>query len=323
MSSVFQDLPALVALIVDDDPSMRKLCRHVLEREGYHVAEARSGAEAISTCRAVQPDLIIIDVVLPGMDGLAVTQRLRSDPALETVPILMMSGLSEAEAVTSALERGADAFLNKPFTAAELMTRVRSISRLRRALKVLQRSNDHLGCQAHVLTMLHDFCTSLGQCCDEKVVLERTLNVAAAVMGCRRGAVLMVGPSNREPEVAASVGPGDFRAVIDSFKTGEGLFGAVISGGETIVVSAEQAAEKCSLEERSALANGSLIGVPMVSRGRVVGVLLLGDRIGGGPMTCEDSRYLELVVAYAAAAIGSPMDHQTWDETASCTAASR
>lgn len=108
-------------LVVDDEPSLREAVRYNLLREGYIVDEAADGAEALSRARSTPPDLVILDVMLPGLDGLNVCRTLRQESG---VPILLLSARGDELDRVLGLELGADDYLTKPFAMRELLARV-------------------------------------------------------------------------------------------------------------------------------------------------------------------------------------------------------
>ena len=115
-------------LVVDDDPTVREVVLSYLRAEGYDVSEAADGETALSMVGHARPDLVVLDVMLPGLDGLQVIQRIRADGNL---PVLMLTALGTEEDRVVGLELGADDYLTKPFSPRELVLRVGSV--LRRA----------------------------------------------------------------------------------------------------------------------------------------------------------------------------------------------
>lgn len=113
-------------LLVDDEPSLIEAVSYMLRREGYTVTVATSGPAALEAARAVDPELVVLDVMLPGMDGLQVCRELRAE---STVPILLLSAKGEEIDRVIGLEIGADDYLSKPFAMRELMARVRAMLR--------------------------------------------------------------------------------------------------------------------------------------------------------------------------------------------------
>ncbi len=114
-------------LIVDDDPRITDLLRRVLAYEGYSIASAASGSEALNRSLERPPDLVVLDIMLPGLDGLEVAQRLRA--AGDNVPILMLTARDTVADRVKGLETGADDYLVKPFAPEELVARVKALLR--------------------------------------------------------------------------------------------------------------------------------------------------------------------------------------------------
>lgn len=118
-------------LIVDDEPQVRKLLETLLQHEGYQTLSASSGEEALQLVAQQPPDLILLDVMMPGMDGYEVASQLKGDESTAGIPIIMLSALSEQSARVSGLEAGAEEFISKPVERVELWLRVRNLLRLK------------------------------------------------------------------------------------------------------------------------------------------------------------------------------------------------
>ena len=103
-------------LVVDDDPAIRQLLTDVLEMDGYEVSVAVDGLAAVRQVQAVQPDFVILDVMMPGLDGFGVLDAVRAQPG-EPVPVLMLTAAAESNANARAWAGGVDYYLAKPFTA--------------------------------------------------------------------------------------------------------------------------------------------------------------------------------------------------------------
>jgi signal transduction histidine kinase len=119
-------------LIVDDEPSARETLIAMLEGQGYKLEEAVNGSEALEMAERLRPDLILLDVMMPGMDGFEVCRRIRSAPQLAEVPILILTALDDRTSLMTGIEAGADDYLSKPINRQELVARVRTITRLNR-----------------------------------------------------------------------------------------------------------------------------------------------------------------------------------------------
>lgn len=126
-------------LIVDDNPQNVELLEAYLSGLRCRVSSASDGLEAISAVQQSPPDLILLDVMMPRLSGFEVCQRLKSDPATREIPVLMVTALNEVGDVERGAEAGTDDFLSKPFNKIELLTRVRTLLRLRLLKRELDR----------------------------------------------------------------------------------------------------------------------------------------------------------------------------------------
>ena len=121
-------------LIVEDEPDIRELLVFHLEREGYQITKARSGVEAVRLAHTAPPDLVLLDLMLPEMDGLEVCRRLRRDPVTQAIPIVMLTARGDEVDRVLGLELGADDYVVKPFSPRELVARIRAVLRRARPL---------------------------------------------------------------------------------------------------------------------------------------------------------------------------------------------
>src|ERR1043165_8109658 len=131
-------------LVVDDEPDALELIQYNLKAAGYDVVTAADGEEALKKARAAQPALVILDVMLPEVDGLEVCKTLRREPATATVPIIMLTAKAAENDRVLGLELGADDYVTKPFSPRELVLRVKAMLRRRTPSEPEPESNSAL-----------------------------------------------------------------------------------------------------------------------------------------------------------------------------------
>jgi CheY-like chemotaxis protein len=124
--------PARKVLLVDDEDSLRKVVKDLLERDGYDVAEARDGVQALDQVDRVGPDIIVLDLNMPGLDGYGVLSHLRSRPATADIPVIVLTAKGDEDNEVRVFELGADDFLTKPFRARALSARLEAVLGRRR-----------------------------------------------------------------------------------------------------------------------------------------------------------------------------------------------
>src|SRR5437762_12485677 len=143
-------------LVVDDEPDIRRLIVMHLERDGFRCRTAGTGPDALRDAKAAAPDLVILDLMLPAIDGLEVCRRLRADGATAGVPIIMLTAKSDEVDRVVGLEIGADDYVSKPFSPKELVARVRAVLRRARpepAPRVLSQGAVTLDPARHLVTL--------------------------------------------------------------------------------------------------------------------------------------------------------------------------
>ncbi len=122
-------------LVADDDATLQKLLFHSLQMEGYDVIAANDGEEALVMVEREQPDLVILDVMMPKLNGFDVCRALRSKPETATLPVIMLSGLSDVEEKVTGLHSGADEYVTKPIDFRELSAHVSVLLRRNELLR--------------------------------------------------------------------------------------------------------------------------------------------------------------------------------------------
>ncbi|MCG6899809.1 MAG: response regulator [Gammaproteobacteria bacterium] len=133
-------MPAAKITIIEDEEDIRQLVRYNLEKEGYLVSSHESGEVGLSSIKSDPPDLVLLDLMLPGIDGMEVCRRLKKDAATRDIPVIILSAKGEEADIVAGLEQGADDYLSKPFSPKILLARIHTI--LRRVTQPLPGEND-------------------------------------------------------------------------------------------------------------------------------------------------------------------------------------
>ncbi|MDZ8223842.1 MULTISPECIES: hybrid sensor histidine kinase/response regulator [unclassified Nostoc] len=162
-------------LAVDDTPDNLILVQAILESEGYEIHLVSDGIKALQQVEQSPPDLILLDVMMPGIDGYEVTRRIRNNPAISYIPILLITAFHESS-VVEGLDAGADDFIRKPFDTDELLARVRSLLRLKHSLDEQQKMARQR--EDFVSRLTHDLRTPL-------VAADRMLNLFEMETFCK------------------------------------------------------------------------------------------------------------------------------------------
>jgi len=206
------DAPATI-LIVDDEPANRRLLEALLRPEGYQTLAAANGEAALAMAVARAPDLILLDVMMPGIDGYEVARRLKADPATSPIPIIMVTAQADRQAHLSGLNAGADEFLTKPVERAELWLRVRNLLRLKSFGDFLIDHNAILERQVRARSAdLLRFRMAMDATADAIMLVERLsmrfieVNATACEMlGYARAELLQLGPANISSSTSAEL----------------------------------------------------------------------------------------------------------------------
>ena len=196
------NLRAPTILIVDDEAQNRRLLAVLLSPEGYETSSAASGEEALAAISEQAPDLILLDIMMPGMDGYQVASILKANPATSNIPIIIVSAHMERSARLAGLDAGAEDFLTKPIDRAELWLRVRNLLRLK-AFGDLQDRSENLEQQIQARTVdLQRFRTAMDATADAILLVSRgsmsfiEVNATACrLLGYTRAEMLTMGPA--------------------------------------------------------------------------------------------------------------------------------
>jgi PAS domain S-box-containing protein len=178
-------------LIAEDDPSIMHLLSAQLEMEGYEIVQAIDGAAAWQALQQEElPDLVLLDILMPNMSGYEVCRRIRATPRLAALPVLILTALQDSASRLKGLEAGANDFLGKPWSKAELQTRIRTLIRLKEVQDSLQKQHERL---EHLYDISRELSTNL----DLNQMLSSLLIRAARAVGAQGGSIVLL--SRRKP----------------------------------------------------------------------------------------------------------------------------
>ncbi len=186
-------------LVVDDEELNVKFLNTFLTRKGYAVVSAETGLRALKKIQETNPDVVLLDAMMPEMDGFEVCRRLRSDPATRMLPVIMVTALHSVEDEVRALEAGADDFLSKPINNLELVARLRSLIRIKDLHDLLQGSKEVVESKNRELMELHGLRDTLTQ-----MIVHDLKNPLTGIMGCTE--LLLMMPENLTDKQKSIIG---------------------------------------------------------------------------------------------------------------------
>ncbi len=172
-------------LLVDDQQDNLDLMSLMLRSQGYEVLQATHGTAALQLVRAAPPDIILLDVVMPGLSGLDVTAEICSDPALPFIPIIMITAQRDLDHKVDGLDAGADDFLSKPVQLRELLAKVRALLRLKQA-------QDALIAERNKTNFLYQIQQQLTSTLDIHEVVSQTVRLMVGAVGATQGSIIVL-----------------------------------------------------------------------------------------------------------------------------------
>jgi PAS domain S-box-containing protein len=257
-------------LIVDDSATSRTWARVVLERAGYSVREAEDGGEALVMIEAQPPDLILLDVILPGLDGYVVTRRLRQDPRYQAIPIILVTTLGDVNSRVRGLEAGANDFLTKPPDQSELLARVKTMLRLKQ-------SRQELEAEKAKSELLYRISREISAELDLDTLLSRVLLLTIEAFDALSSSIVLLDEGGKPIRKIAqhrdgtvTISGGVWEEIIE-----KGLAGWVIRNQQATVIPDTRQDARWAVADESHARMLSALAVPLLSAGHVSGALVL------------------------------------------------
>jgi response regulator RpfG family c-di-GMP phosphodiesterase len=303
-------------LLVDDCPANRRLCQKLLEREGFVTAEAVDGKEAVEMAPTLQPHAIIMDIMMPVMDGLEATRLIRQMPDTANIPIIIVSAKTDNEALDAGLAAGADEYIFKPIRAREFLLRVRSMVRLRQTQTEIEQANDSLKRQTQLLKQLNDFSERvLGEKDSDRVFTE-IVRTASEMMQSERVSLLIPDRQGDMLQFAHAVGIHDQQWQATRVPMGASVAGSVFLNQEERIVDQPASQDNPKPPYESVYyASMPLICTPLGANGGCLGVLNVTDKHDRSQYDVEDLEALRQFSRIAAMALNNVLTRQQLDET--------
>jgi len=314
-SRLESDSKVFKILIVDDDPAIRQLCHNLFETKGHEVFEACDGVEGVDCAKESMPDLILMDVEMPRLDGLSCLRQLKEDPVTAHISVIMVSARSEGSDIEAALDAGADDYITKPFKPMELIYRVQSVMRLHLSKTELLKANSVRGAQARSLLILLELSRRLSTCTDLDTALDQVITSASELTLSRRISIMLPDESGEYLVVAKSIGLDPQVASRVRVAIGGDTAGQVFLSKEPMVVNSPNQ----TTDSNAAYDSEFFVSAPLISRtlrttDRVVGVLNITDRYDCGNFEAIDVESIDLICHIAAAAVDGINSRKARDE---------
>jgi len=302
-----------VVLIVEDESELRFVLGAHLRAAGFDVLDAGTAKDGLNLASRRRPDLIIMDLGLPGMDGIEATRALRNDPNTKDTPVIILTGRSRAEDVVRGLEAGAQEYLTKPFDLTELLARVRTVFRLSRTRQDLDRLNADLEAEVSAKTkclqLLYDFMRELNQATTRDRILDLVIQCVENVTSAKRISLLLRAGTGDTLVCERAVGIDPTLARTIEVTTAEGITGQVFRSGKTL---SAQALGR-SRNGRPAYEREAFLSTPLVAKletcDGVMGVLNVTDKGDDTPFSNEEIECVRSIADAAAIALDNITRH--------------
>jgi len=315
-SSSNQSAPNI--LIVDDKPGNLHLLAAILERYGYRLRLLTEGRAVMSSVLSLPPDVILLDIMMPDMDGFEVCRELKADESTRDIPVIFLSALTDLSEKIKAFSLGAVDYITKPFQQEEVLLRVKMQLALKEAQSQLHTHNLRLQQEIYEraqaekilqqrnreLALLNHFGQILGSSLELHDVLSIALQEVQSLAQSVSASIWLLTEDRRELECREILGPGSEQLRHARLPLGGGITGWVAEHGESVVspdILEDPRHHKTVGSSENAPVR-SMLSVPLKVKNQVIGVLNLVDPCQGR-FTKEDLRFIEPIAASAAMAI--------------------
>lgn len=297
-----------VVLVIDDDQSLTFILRAHLANAGFEVHVAHDGKQGFDEAVRLRPNVILLDVQMPHMDGLEVLRAMRIDPDMKNIPVILLTARSSRNDVVLGLEAGAQEYVTKPFDMAELTARVRSMMRLSHMQLQFDELNARLAGEVQQKTqrleLLYSYVRELSRAPDEERIYDLFVETVQRATGCRRVSVMVHDPVLDKLVCRKAVGIDPVLAEKLMVDPGAGIAGQVFSTGTTVVAKAVDSPGS----RRRSYNSDDFLSTPLVSTYLMngqerLGVLNVTDKADGKPFLPEEIECICSIADSAAIAL--------------------
>lgn len=296
-------------LLVDDEEELTFVLTAHLRASGFHVLTARTGRQALEAAQAHRPDVIVMDVAMPEMDGITATRELKADERTRHIPVIMLTARSRTEDLVLGLEAGAQEYVSKPFDVVELLARVRTVHRLamahRRVEELNGRLEDEVRLKTRRLQVLYDYTRELSQCQRRDQILDLIVNCTREATDCARISLMLADDSGEFLTCARAVGIEANVVRSIRIKRAEGVAGKVFETGKTFVAQAygSAGAEQACSYERDAFLSTPLVSTSLKTQGEILGVLNVTEKRDDQPFSADEIECIRSIADAGAIAL--------------------
>jgi response regulator RpfG family c-di-GMP phosphodiesterase len=295
-------------LVVDDEAKLRSLLSAHLRAAGFDVLEAKEGRQGLEMAIERTPDIIIMDIAMPTMDGITATRELKSNPRTQHIPVIMLTGLTKSQDLVVGLDAGAQDYLRKPFDLAELLARVRTVYRLVTARKELDALNDELENEVRVKTrrleVLYGYMQKLSQAKTRDEILDLLLTCMKQATGATRVSILLTDAQNEYLvcERASGIDPEIMHNL--RIRVAEGISGQVFRTGKTLAARVfGDPINQDRQYDRQAFLSTPLISTTDDKNNTIIGVINVTEKADDKPFSEEEIECVRSVADATAIAL--------------------
>lgn len=277
-----------VVLIIDDMRENRLLLSSQLKLDGHNIIEASGGKDGIAMAQERDPDLILLDVMMPDLNGFEVCKILKADPRTHLIPIIMITALSKVESRIEGKKAGADEFLSRPHIREELLVRVRTLIQLKRARTNLEE-------ERHRLQLLYNISRAVSTQFDLESMMSAIISQTQAAVGATKGNIMLLNEQEQvyHKFIIRAGSPIDISDRVTQEVMNRGLGGWLVANKRSEIIHDIRQDERWVTLPDDEGETGSAIGVPLIGSDRIVGILILNHPDVG--YFTEDHR--ELLIA--------------------------